>query len=308
MLSRWTDTQSSLEHVLESIERYQQEEVDPITKAPLGANVDKVFTQNRTTTINGKRITYNLINLTLEHVNSAEANNQLLAARIKNISYSILVYSDGEHTQYIVDKAYGSALKTVLRKINHYSDKGEIVENSVPISGDLFIWFVYMIREHSNEYLDDSNLLQLSSITGFRGMTQDHSTLSAKGEKVLNLLSALSFILENKSLSYVGLELYYGDEDEPDRFVIGMNVNGTIDVKPEQYVGQYEDHTPDERECILKLKAFNEIVPQLVSAYMDATQENTDTTWKKKKNDFYSSLGVDIQNELQTYIDLDAEN
>src|SRR5690625_4035487 len=103
-LSRWTDEKSSsIESVLSNMmdfKSWHENEKDPLTKEELYFNIQKVFDDNVTTTLNGVEIEYNLINYEYERVRPGASQEESRSIRIMLMKGFVLIYSDGVKVQY----------------------------------------------------------------------------------------------------------------------------------------------------------------------------------------------------------------
>ena len=205
--TRWSDTETSL---LDSAIALL---MDPVSIEDKAANISwenwnftKVFTDNQSMQLNGRNIQYNMIKCTYDQISTGE---RPLEDRTVRKSVFIIAYHNGISINYIIDQ--NSSAQKMLRKLLSYTGKNEIEKNVFSFSNDFFVWLISKVYnsdnviESNNDNLSD---LQLESIKGFRGDTEDSQTkVSATGESVMNIISTLSFLLESRRLNQIKLEL-----------------------------------------------------------------------------------------------------
>ena len=304
-LSRWTDNSGkSMEEILENMMNYQEwyiPEKDPISGENLGFFIQKMFEENKEITLNENKIYYNYLRYEFERIRPGEEDNEMRSARIYPVSGYIIIYTDGTITQYITNRSGNASTKTILRKLNNYSGKLEITEHPFRISEDVFIWMIYKVLNSGEESLEDDSRLFLRKIIGFKGATNDKlAEVKGTGNRIMNLLSTLAFLFENEKVSYIKPRVEY----ENDTIEFSMDLNGTIDIDLESYVGDYMMDEEYEKNAKIILKTFLEIIPKILTNYhLDI--ENGE--WSiGKRNDFFTSIGEIIQEKINEKINLDG--
>lgn len=261
--TRWSDTETSLlDSAIALI-------MDPVSIEDKAANIfwenwnfTKVFTDNQSMQLNGRNIQYNMIKCTYDQISTGE---RPLEDRTVRKSVFIIAYHNGISINYIIDQ--NSSAQKMLRKLLSYTGKNEIEKNVFSFSNDFFVWLISKVYnsdnviESNNDNLSD---LQLESIKGFRGDTEDSQTkVSATGESVMNIISTLSFLLESRRLNQIKLELSYADHENISLILKKDCV--AIDFKP--YQGVYDQDPPDSITAKLYLLVYLEILPIIEQEY-----------------------------------------
>ncbi|MEH6842481.1 hypothetical protein V7Z47_28620 [Priestia megaterium] len=300
-LSRWTDkSENSMDQILENMLNYENwltRDLDPLTEDYLRYQVDKVFDENKTVTLNNQEITYNYINYEYERVRPGEEENVMRSSRIYSITGYVIVYSDGSSTQYITNRSGGDNTKTILRKLNNYGGRLEIISNPFSISEDIFTWMIYRVLNYGEDSLEDDSHLFLKKIIGFKGATQDRlAEVRGSGNKIMNLLSTLAFLFENEQVSFIKPRIEYQNET----IEMSLDLNGTIDIDFERYMGDYMMHEHEEKISLVTLVTFLEIIPKILTSYQNDLDNDV---WSvDKKVDFFSGIGEAIQEKINEKI------
>lgn len=300
-LSRWTDNSNkSMDEILENMLDYENwltHDLDPLTEDYLRYQVGKVFDENQTITLNNQEITYNYINYEYERVRPGEEHNDMRSSRIYSIAGYIIVYSDGTSTQYITNRSGGDNTKTILRKLNNYSGRLEITSNPFSISEDIFTWMIYRVLNYGENSLEDDSHLSLKKIIGFKGATQDRlAEVRGTGNKIMNLLSTLAFLFENEQVSFIKPRIEYQNET----IEISLDLNGTIDIDFESYIGNYIMRQEYEKISIVTLVTFLEIIPKILTSYRN---DLDNVVWSvNEKVNFFTGIGEAIQEKINEKI------
>lgn len=203
-----------------------------------------------------------MIKCTYDQISTGE---RPLEDRTVRKSVFIIAYHNGISINYIIDQ--NSSAQKMLRKLLSYTGKNEIEKNVFSFSNDFFVWLISKVYnsdnviESNNDNLSD---LQLESIKGFRGDTEDSQTkVSPTGESVMNIISTLSFLLESRRLNQIKLELNYADHENIS-LILKKNCVA-IDFKP--YQGVYDQDPPDSITAKLYLLVYLEILPIIEQEY-----------------------------------------
>jgi len=298
-LSRWTDNSGkSMEEILENMLNYENwltPEVDPLTDDYLRYSVRKFFEENQLITLNNQEFTYNYIEYEYERVRPGEETNEMRSSRIYSISGYIIIYTDGINTQCITDRSGGDYTKTILRKLNNYSKRLELTPNPFTISEDMFIWMIYRVLNYGEVSLDEDSHLLLQKIIGFKGSTNDRlAEVKGTGNKIMNLLSTLAFLFENEQVSFIKPRINYENET----IEISLDLNGTIDIDFDTYIGNHIIRQDYEKKSIVTLITFLEIIPKILTGYHN-DKEKEDTPWSiDEKVRFFTSIGESIQEKI----------
>lgn len=306
-LSRWTDNSgNSMEVILENILAYGDwltPEVDPLTNDYLRYRVSKFFEENQTITLNNQEFIYNYIEYEYERVRPGEEANEMRSSRIYTISGYIILYSDGNSTQCITDRSGNDGTKTILRKLNNYNGRLELTSNPFRIDEDMFTWMIFRVLNHSEDSLEDDSHLLLQQIIGFKGATNDRlAEVKGSGNRIMNLLSTLAFLFENEQVSFIKPRIKYGNET----IEISLDLNGTIDIDFETYIGNYIMRQDYEKKSIVTLITFLEIIPKILTSYHN-DKEKDDNPWSiDEKVRFFTSIGASIQEKINEKINAAA--
>ncbi len=256
---------------------------------------DKVFEDNQKIQLNGREIQYNMIKCTYDQITNEE--DRPIEDRTMSKSLFIIVFHNG-NINYILDQ--NSNAQKLLRKLLSYTGKNEIQKNSFNFSNDFFVWLISKVYnsdniiESSNKYL---SALQLESIKGFRGDTEDSQTrVSATGETVMNIISSLSFLLESGRLNQIKLELSYAGHENISLILKKETVS--IDFKP--YQGAFEQEEKDSIIAKLYLLVYLEILPIIDQEY----QSNlADKIWNKEAYiNFMNKVGKNLTEKIDIKI------
>ncbi|MGP4073233.1 hypothetical protein ACTWQB_11840 [Piscibacillus sp. B03] len=296
-LSRWTDnSDNDMNQIIENMLNYQEwhtPEKDPLTNENLNFSVSKSFAENKEMIINGSTLHYNYLKYEYERVRPGEEENELRSSRIYPLSGFVIIYTDGVKTQYIINRSGNAFTKTILRKLNDYSGKLEVTENPFKISEDLFIWMISQVLNEGDESIDEDTVIYLKQIIGFKGATTDKlATVIGSGNRIMNLLSTLAFLFENEKVTYIKPIVEY----ENDTIEFSMDINGTIDIDLESYVGDFMMDPEEEREAKVILKTSLEILPKIITNYyLDRENE----VWSDSiRKEFFKGIGEKIQYKI----------
>lgn len=296
-LSRWTDnSEKNMDEIIENMLNYQEwhiPEKDPLTNENLSFSIRKSFTTNKEIIINGSTIHYNYLKYEYERVRPGEEENELRSSRIYPLSGFVITYTDGVKTQYIINRSGNANTKTILRKLNDYSGRLEVTENQFKISEDLFIWMISKVLNEGDESIDEDTVIYLKQIIGFKGATTDKlATVIGSGNRIMNLLSTLAFLFENEKVTYIRPIVEY----ENDTIEFSMDINGTIDIDLDTYVGDFMMDPEYEREAKVILKTSLEILPKIITNYyLDRENE----VWSDDiRKEFFKGIGEKIQYKI----------
>lgn len=302
-LSRWTDnSKKSMDEILKNMMDYGDwitPEEDPLTGDYLRFQIMKYFDENQKITLNNHEITYNYISYEYERVRPGEEDNEMKSSRIYPVTGYIIIYTDGTNTQYITNRSSNDATKTILRKLNNYNKKLEITPNPFRISEDVFIWMIYRVLNFSEDSLEDESRLYLKKIIAFKGATHDRlAEVKGTGNKIMNLLSTLAFLFENEKVSFITTRIQYQNET----IEVSLDLNGTIEIDLESYVGDCLMHPECEKKSIVTLVTFLEIIPKIL------TSHHNDEWSVDKKVGFFTNIGESIQEKINEKIHAASSN
>lgn len=295
--TRWSDTETNqLDSAIALL-------IDSVPNEEKTTNISwenwsfsKAFPENQSVEMNGRNIQYNMIKCTYDQISAGE---RPLEDRTVRKSVFIIVYHNGISINYIIDQ--NSSAQKMLRKLLSYTGKNEIERNVFSFSNDFFVWLISKVYNSDNVIeSNNANLsdLQLESIKGFRGDTEDSQTkVSATGESVMNIISTLSFLLESRRLNQIKLELSYADHENISLILKKDSI--AIDFKP--YQGAFEQEPPDSITAKLYLLVYLEILPIIEQEYQS---DVADDVWSKTAYiDFMNNVAKNLTEKIAAKIE-----
>lgn len=310
--SRWTDKSgNSMDEILDNIidyEEWYQHEIDPYDNSKLNYTVDKIFTENQIITFNGSEVKFNVIKYEYEKLRPGSNNDSMRASRVQSLTGLIVIYSDGKTTQYIINKSYTANTLSTLRKINNYTKNLLVIEDRYNVDEDFFMWMIYKVLDKPGQTLDDSEEIFIDGIIGFKGQTTDQlAEMTGSGNKIMNLISTLSFLLENESVSQIKAKVRWikkSPKEQIEQIELYLNANSTVDIDVDKYVGEYLFEDEEQRISKTLLMTSLEILPKMIAIYSTEKEEGN---WseKIKKKFFVTMVGEKILTKLKEKLDYD---
>lgn len=292
--TRWKDTKATcLTDVINTMLDAKSDDVGEKGFALTNWVITKSFEDNHIITLNNKCIEYNLLRYTCEEIIPGNAS---IDDRTMPRDGAIIIYSINGAIYYIIDKNSGAM--SLLRKLNSYSGKNEIVKNSLDTSSDFFIWLISKVYRGENTISSESTYLPdllLDAIKLVKGDTEDLSgKVSVSGESLINIISTLSFLLESKNLNQVTVDLAYGHHEN---IQLILNSKGVLSTNIKYYQGSFEEEIEDELLCKLYLMIYMEIMPILMQNYFS---DITEGVWSKEENiEFLKLVGTDLSKKIE---------
>ncbi|EKS4344862.1 hypothetical protein [Clostridium sporogenes] len=301
-VTRWVDKESiSLENTIDNIITISERENDSeVTTRYCNWKSEKMFNEIEITQFNNREIKYNYFSISFD---SVRPGVEPVEDRTTHNKCFVIVYFNGSSVNYIIDR--NSDAKTILRKLLNYSGKNEIMENNFKVDSDLFIWLISKVYHDENTIEINSQTdvkLVLKSIRGFKGDSQDYLTkVSASGESVMKIISTLSFILESRNINQIKINIDYGNNRG---IIIELNINKSIRINTERYIGDYIMEVEEKKISQLYLLFYLEIFPNLIQSYQN---EKDSELWNREKNieflkDVAKALTESIDIKLNTLI------
>lgn len=278
-VTRWLDKESiSLKSAIDNIITISERENDSeVTTRYCNWKSEKIFDEIQITQFNNREIKYNYFSVSFD---SVRPGTQPVEDRTTHNNCFIIVYFNGSSVNYIINR--NSDAKTILRKLLNYSGKNEITENNFKVDSELFIWLISKVYYDQNTIEINSQTdvkLVLKSIKGFKGDSQDYLTkVSASGESVMKIISTLSFLLESRNINQIKVDIDYGNNRG---IIIELNVNNSIMINTEMYIGDYIMEVPEKKISQLYLLFYLELFPNLVQSYQN---EKESELWNREKN------------------------
>lgn len=301
-LTRWFDTKNTnFDEIIGKFTSFQKEynnSSDGISLVNFSFN--KVFEENQEIKLNGRRITFNKINFSYDVISSGQ---EPLEDRIRRIQCFVIIYNDGVKVNYIINR--NSDAQRVLREINEYVGRGEIVENNLEVSSDFFNWLIYKVFKNENIFeINDTATIVLESIKGFKGDTDDALTkVSADGDTVMNLISTLSFLLESSNLTLIKLITKY---DIHEKIELTLNKKSTIGFEYKKYIGDFRDDGEELAVSKLLLLLYLELLPLIIQTYKE---EKSNHNWNGKVYvEFLKEIGIELSERINEKITDIEEN
>ena len=173
------------------------------------------------------------------------------------------------------------------------------------LDSDFFIWLISKVYNGENniETSKDTNI-QINSIKGLKGNTDDLlNKVTADGETLMNVISALSFLLESNKINQIKIDVEY---KEHQNIALTLNKTLTIDTDLKNYSGLLLEEEREMAFCKLLLITYLELIPQLFQAYQEEKKEEL---WSSQKYiDFLETIGSDISTRIKEKINLYKEN
>ena len=147
-----------------------------------------------------------------------------------------------------------------------------------------------------NEELSD---LIIDSIKGFKGDTEDLlAKVSMSGESVMNIISALSFLIESRNLNQITIALSYRNHMNME---ISLNNRNTIGFDEDKYLGELVQVPRHEMIATCILSLYMEIVPILLQKYQSDIDLNL---WGQGKCvSFLEMVADDLNKKVKARID-----
>ena len=117
--------------------------------------------------------------------------------------------------------------------------------------------------------------------------------IAGSGDRILNLISTLTFLVENENLSRIEMLLCHQKET----YGLKLGINSYLEINAEKYQGRYMKIPDEEMIPHIVLNAFLVVIPDLLAIY---DQEIEKGQWDNKiKREFLGNIGETIQKRLQ---------
>lgn len=275
-----------------------------------GIETRQVLKSNKTVTIRGKEVEFNVIRYNYNQINKDNSQNPLpIEDRTIRKSGYVIIYTDklieNSPVKYIINRNY-DALK-ILRILLKYSGKNEVTKEQPILKSDMFIWLIKRIYFEENDIdIDDDgeSTLKIDNLTEFRGQTEDATNrVSAKGNSIMKILSTLSFLLESNNMKQIKFSLAYGHHENIE-LVFSENVIGTY-VK--DYSGSFEDDenisslNKEDSDLVIEseiyLLCYLAVIPEITRAYTESIEKNE---WGSKiHKDFLEKVAKDLKEKIK---------
>lgn len=171
------------------------------------------------------------------------------------------------------------------------------------MSGGLFVWLISKVYDKENIISSENETLSdliINSIKGFKGDTEDLlAKVSMSGESVMNIISALSFLIESRNLNQITIALSYRNHSNIE---ISLNNRNTIGFDEDKYLGELDRQgTRHETIATCILLLYLEIVPILLQKYQSDIDLNL---WGQGKcAEFLETVADDLNKKVEERID-----
>lgn len=264
IVTRWMDEKTTdIDEAIRLMTADHPDETPENGTQYINWKIEKKFGSNKECVMNGRTVQYNYIAYSVDQIPSgADPSDDATYTK----SGFVIPYASAGKVRYIISRnAYA---QTHLRKMLGYSGKGEIVSNSVGFTGDIFIWLIRKVYSCENTIFSENDnmaYLNIDSIKGFKGNTEDLlAKVSVSGESVMNIISALSFLIESQNLNQVTINLSYRKHTSIE---VSLNNKNTIGFNEEKYLGELNQESKEEiiAKCLLML--YSEILPIIIQTY-----------------------------------------
>ena len=297
-VTRWVDEKATnLAEIEKLLDSEHPDEISELGTKYINWKISKIFHEDRISIFYGRKITYNYYTFSVDQIPGGEENWDDGTYTKRGF---VIPYSSAGKVRYIISK--NTYAQTLLRKMLFYTGKREIISNTLELSGDMFVWLISKVygKENSisseNEELDD---LIIDSIKGFKGDTEDLlAKVSMSGESVMNIISALSFLIESRNLNQVSIALSYRNHSNME---ISLNNRNTIGFDEEKYLGELVQVPREEMIAICILSLYTEIIPIILQKYQSDIDLNL---WGQGKCvSFLQTVADDLNNKVKARIE-----
>lgn len=263
-VTRWVDEKAtSLADIEMLLDKRHPDEIPENGTKYINWEIEKAFSKDRTAVFYGRQIIYNYYMFSVDQIPGCE---EILDDGTYTKRGFVIPYLSAGKVRYIIDK--NSYAQTLLRKMLFYTGKGEIVSNALDLSGDLFVWLISKVYGKENTISSENEELSdliIDSIKGFKGDTEDLlAKVSMSGESVMNIISALSFLIESRNLNQITIALSYRNHLNIE---ISLNNRNTLGFDEDKYLGELIQGSRQERIATCILSLYTEILPILLQKY-----------------------------------------
>ena len=287
----------SMEEILENIldfPNWIDVKIDPVTEQPLKYEVQKGYEEDQKITIHDTEFSYNYIKYAYDVLITSQETNPISVERLRTVSGTIILYSDGNRTQYLVDRARGGTALRILRVISNAEKNKIIAAQPFDFSEDFFIWLIAKFM-NDDKVIDEEESIVISRIIGFKGEgSQKQAVLSGSGNEVMNLLSSLSFLIEMDVMTEIEVRIEHESETFEFRF---FSKNSQIDVLLDNYSGQYMMEINEIKNPKILLISFIDIIHSIINGYSEDIQNKELTKDSKRK--FILGLVDSVKEKLE---------
>ncbi len=295
-ITRWSDEiQTNIKDVEQKLNNIADDEhlANDVTRY-VNWFVDKKF--NKRDVFNGKEIEYSLFTFSVDQISIGKSIDDDSVTKKTGF---FIVYEFSGKIRYIIDK-YSGAM-TIIRKMLGYAGRKEIKKVELNFTTDIFIWLISKIYNKQNNFEGGGQFLEdltINSIRGFKGDTEDSlNTIDARGESVMNIISALSFLIESKNLNQINIDLEYKNHKNID---VVLNNQNSIILNPDRYSGELFNQSYYEQIAKIIFVLHNEVFPIIIENYQNDIDSNI---WNNDKCvDFLQQVADDLSVKVENRI------
>ena len=260
-VTRWVDEKTTnLEDIEKLLDSPHPNEVPESGTKYINWEIQKVFDKDKKDVFYGREITYNYYTFSVDQIPGGEEISD--DGTYTKRGFVIPYFSAGKVFVWLISKVYGK-------------------ENTI---------------SSENEELSD---LIIDSIKGFKGDTEDLlAKVSMSGESVMNIISALSFLIESRNLNQITIALSYRNHMNME---ISLNNRNTIGFDEDKYLGELVQVPRHEMIATCILSLYMEIVPILLQKYQSDIDLNL---WGQGKCvSFLEMVADDLNKKVKARID-----
>ena len=297
IVTRWTDeVNTDLNKVEEFLLAKHYDEMPESGTKYLNWTIKKIFTENKEIVLNGREVQYNYYVYSVDQIPGGIED-------LEDGTYTktgfLIPYCSSGKIRYLISR--NTYAQTLLRKMLFYRGRGEIVSNPVDFTGDVFVWLISKVYSSENTIQSESDSLEdvcIDSIKGFKGNTEDLlAKVSMSGESVMNIISALSFLIESQHLNQITIDLSYRNHTNIE---VSLNNKNTIGFDEEKYLGELNQASREEICAVCFLTLYTEIIPIILQKY----QSDIDTNmWGQGKCvEFLKKVADDLSEKVKNRI------
>lgn len=297
-VTRWVDEKTTnLADIEKLLDSPHPDEIPESGTKYINWEINKVFDKDKRDVFYGREITYNYYTFSVDQIPGGEEITD--DGTYTKRGFVIPYFSSGK-VRYIISK--NTYAQTLLRKMLFYSGRREIFSNTLELSGDLFVWLISKVYGKENTISSENEELSdliIDSIKGFKGDTEDLlAKVSMSGESVMNIISALSFLIESRNLNQITIALSYRNHLNIE---ISLNNKNTIGFDEDKYLGELVQVPRHEMIATCFLSLYMEIVPILLQKYQSDIDLNL---WGQGKCvSFLEMVADDLNNKVKMRIE-----
>lgn len=295
--TRWQDNKVfTLEEVDDLLTKDHPDERSSSGSQYLNWRITKEFSENKSGIFNGRQITYNYYSFSVDQI---PIGSEPMDDGTYTKSGFIIPYLSSGRIRYIISR--NTYALTLLRKMLFYTGKGEVISSASEFSGDMFVWLISKVYNGETVFSNESDSLddlEIDSIKGFKGNTEDLlAKVTMTGESVMNILSALSFLIESRNLKQITIELSYRKHLNME---VLLNNRNTIGFDEASYIGELNQKSRQELIATCLILLYTEILPIIIQKYQSDIDENL---WGQGKCvEFLKHVAEDLNDKVNNRI------